>query len=910
MRNLLIALVIVGLCMASAFAANVYIEGPDQRTTPTNEDGIQPPGTGKIAVRVLLENIPKFGGIQFALQFKHKATGVVSNAFTVAIDDRPWDPDNGKPWFEGVGYSWHNDGRYEWGAIPDDPDTQGEDESQSGLAVRDNNICGHCSLPIYVPTENPMTTFGIMCCYETDVTTKVWVLKLYFDYNDPTPGVYDIVFNMSNTLVAADGYDITDQCTIINGTVTIGGNIIITVDSAPITSVPITGSFNETTPFIRAFGSAQDVTLTAPVRIEREEGSWGFSRWTVDLVDQPLQQASIVLRTDASHHATANYRFCTLFVSASCVTSGDGRVGNPFCTIQAGVDVAQDGDTVVVLDGTYTGPGNRDITFRGKAITVKSQNGPTHCVVNCQGSLAAPHSGFVFENGEGPDSIVEGFMVRGGFAGDGGGIYCNGASPEIRHCILTGNTAYYGAGVFCFNGAPGIVSCTIANNNAYAQGGGVCSTGESAVAVGSSIIWGNSGGQIAAESVSVSFCDVQGGYPGDGNIDADPQFADPAARDYHLRSLSGRWDPVLETWVADAVWSPCIDAGSLGAEFGNEPAPNGLRLNMGAYGNTGEASKSPRIVRVTSLPCVGLAITGDLPGTTDYSTPCEGLRWFELHAPPAVIVGGARYGFLHWLIDGQAASQTVDLLFYTGSEATVLTAVYEALPWTLGVMSTPITGVGIAGERGGLTDYELSCDPGEVVSLTAPDEVTVELVRYRFVVWRLDGLDQEPGNTGISVTMRDDHEAVAAYEIVRHLLTVKSLPVSGFTIGGLPDATECSILCDDRFEITLTAPPSPYVTGTQYWFVRWLLGEVEKPLGQTSVTLMMDGPRMVTAVYMLAGDVNGDCAVNVLDLICLRNHLRESPSSGENWRYDLNRDGRIDVLDLIAVRNRMSARCR
>ena len=116
------------------------------------------------------------------------------------------------------------------------------------------------------------------------------------------------------------------------------------------------------------------------------------------------------------------------------------------------------------------------------------------------------------------------------------------------------------------------------------------------------------------ETVDVEYCDVLGGFPGTGNIDADPLFArpgywadpndpnvpgnpsDPNAiwvdGDYHLKSQAGRWDPNSQSWVTDDVTSPCIDAGDPNSPVGDEPQPNGGRINMGAYGSTAEASKS------------------------------------------------------------------------------------------------------------------------------------------------------------------------------------------------------------------------------------------------------------------------------------------------------------------------------
>ena len=64
--------------------------------------------------------------------------------------------------------------------------------------------------------------------------------------------------------------------------------------------------------------------------------------------------------------------------------------------------------------------------------------------------------------------------------------------------------------------------------------------------------------------------------------------------DLHLKSESGRWDPVSAAWTNDpkGVLSPCIDAGDPLSDYSLEPRPNGRCVNMGAYGNTIEASKS------------------------------------------------------------------------------------------------------------------------------------------------------------------------------------------------------------------------------------------------------------------------------------------------------------------------------
>ncbi|MCK4624592.1 MAG: right-handed parallel beta-helix repeat-containing protein [Phycisphaerae bacterium] len=79
---------------------------------------------------------------------------------------------------------------------------------------------------------------------------------------------------------------------------------------------------------------------------------------------------------------------------------------------------------------------------------------------------------------------------------------------------------------------------------------------------------------------------------GAGNMSRNPLFVDPTKGDYYLKSVAGRWDPKSKKWVKGTVHSPCIDAGDPKSEYKNEPKPNGGRINMGAYGNTPEASKS------------------------------------------------------------------------------------------------------------------------------------------------------------------------------------------------------------------------------------------------------------------------------------------------------------------------------
>ena len=157
-------------------------------------------------------------------------------------------------------------------------------------------------------------------------------------------------------------------------------------------------------------------------------------------------------------------------------------------TIQAGIDAALEGDTVLVAPGIYTGDGNRDIDLGGKNIVVESSAGPGITIIDCQATPTDQHRGFWFHNGETRQAVVSGFTITGGLVagaifvpyplGYGAGILCQGASPTIQNNIIRGNRAGsddlpfplnsgYGGGIFCLDGQPLIKGNVIAENRAH-----------------------------------------------------------------------------------------------------------------------------------------------------------------------------------------------------------------------------------------------------------------------------------------------------------------------------------------------------------------------------------------------------------------------------------------------------------
>lgn len=294
----------------------------------------------------------------------------------------------------------------------------------------------------------------------------------------------------------------------------------------------------------------------------------------------------------------------------------NGSYEHPFDEISEAIDVSVDGVTVRVRKGTYY----ETLNYQGKSIMLTSWEPNDPCTVS-DTVIDANGLGTVvtFESGEDIDSILCGFVLTGGLGEFAGAIRCTDSSPTIINCLIAGNRVLGDAGGAVYlNGGDAIISvCTLADNFCGASGAGLYCEDSSPLVV-SSIVWSNWPAQIAAVSDSiptVAYSDVQGGWSGWKNIGRDPLFAQPGywvdvadpgmavtpdepgavwvAGDYHVRSEAGRWDSWAFCWTMDDVTSPCIDAGDPEETVGEEPEPNGGRINMGAYAGTPEASKSP-----------------------------------------------------------------------------------------------------------------------------------------------------------------------------------------------------------------------------------------------------------------------------------------------------------------------------
>lgn len=341
-----------------------------------------------------------------------------------------------------------------------------------------------------------------------------------------------------------------------------------------------------------------------------------FSHWSGSL-SSSNRVTSITM--DIDYRLQANFIGVNdiLYVEASATgePGQDGSCEHPFDTIQEAIAAAAEHAMVIVYPGTYY----EHLDFLGKSIRVTSLEGDDPGAASypvIDGSYL--DTVVTFDSSEGPGCILEGFIITRGSGQKAGGIYCDGTSPTIAHCIIVGNraTSPEGAAVYCLGGAPVLTHCTISGNGGGSEGAGVY-VGAGKPVMRDSIVQDNVPCDILIGETAlpqIEYCNILEAWSGATCIALDSLFvqpghwADPTDNsvvlgaedpdavwiegDYHLKSQGGHWDSDAEIWVIDQATSPCIDAGGPDSSVGSESAPNGDRINMGAYGGTYAASRS------------------------------------------------------------------------------------------------------------------------------------------------------------------------------------------------------------------------------------------------------------------------------------------------------------------------------
>jgi len=268
-----------------------------------------------------------------------------------------------------------------------------------------------------------------------------------------------------------------------------------------------------------------------------------------------------------------------------------------------GGGIYNEGGSPALTDCTFTGNSAEGVRYyegyytqdygTGGAI---NNTGGTPTLTNCTFTANLSHciAGGMY-NGNGGNSTLTNCAFRGNWArGSGGGMLNTLSSPSLVNCTFTANHAGGdGGGIDNWNNSsPVLINCTLTGNHAADDGGGIYNEWNSCPTLTNCIVWGNTStsNQIDGTATATYSC-IEGGWPGEGNIDADPRFARvPDA------GLDGVWGLGYDDYgdLRLACGSPCLDAGTnitapplppTDAD-GNPRILNGV-VDMGAYEGVG-----------------------------------------------------------------------------------------------------------------------------------------------------------------------------------------------------------------------------------------------------------------------------------------------------------------------------------
>ncbi|HNS22521.1 MAG TPA: hypothetical protein PKH24_18605 [Sedimentisphaerales bacterium] len=342
-----------------------------------------------------------------------------------------------------------------------------------------------------------------------------------------------------------------------------------------------------------ATGLTPDSTYHFAAEAMKKDGSAMSQGKSLEFRTPPLER--IVLHVDDDAAGDSNQ---------------DGTETHPYDSIQEAIDAAGPRALVLVHEGVYPeclDLTDKDITVRGLWLT--DPNVAQMPVVDGNGIGPV----VTFAGRAAGACTLSGLLITGGKGERGAAISCVGADPVIAHCVIGGNMAGGATGAtLSFEDSNAVmIHCTVTGNLGDSDSALMAVTA-CTVAVSNCIFWNNIPAAIRTVSGAapgITYSDVQGGWPGMGNLNGDPLFADPGVwsnastpadpsddawvpADCHLQSAKGRFWPDFGWWLPDKKTSPCIDAGDPASPVGDEPTPNGGRVNLGAYGGTSQASLS------------------------------------------------------------------------------------------------------------------------------------------------------------------------------------------------------------------------------------------------------------------------------------------------------------------------------
>ncbi|MBN1361465.1 MAG: hypothetical protein JW993_12780 [Sedimentisphaerales bacterium] len=281
--------------------------------------------------------------------------------------------------------------------------------------------------------------------------------------------------------------------------------------------------------------------------------------------------------------AIANFQSNPVLVGCSFV--GNSAFGPEDATVfMAGGAVFNDTISNAIL-GNCRFESNSALLGGGMYNAVASRPTLTDCVFLWNWTLPSGRGGALYNGPAGSVSAAACHFVQNGAATDGGAVYEEG-EPNFVNCIFTGNTAESGAALYgALSATLSITNCTLTANHAFDSGGAYYAR-VSAADFANCILWDNTPEEVVVflrdEDTTIRYCDIQGGWAGEGNIDADPLFLDPLGPD----GVAGTIDDDLRL----PLGSPCLDAGDdaalppdVSTDPNGEPRIVNSAVDMGAY---------------------------------------------------------------------------------------------------------------------------------------------------------------------------------------------------------------------------------------------------------------------------------------------------------------------------------------
>jgi len=218
-------------------------------------------------------------------------------------------------------------------------------------------------------------------------------------------------------------------------------------------------------------------------------------------------------------------------------------------------------DDTALLDGFTIYGGNADGNYwriaRGGGMF--NENGyPSLSNITFSGNSADVGGGGMYNWNSNPSLTNITFNGNLATYNGGGMVNENSSNPSLTNITFSNNSAAnYGGGMYNGSSSPYLSNVTFSGNVAY-NGGGMSNGNNSNPNVTNSILWGNTPDQVHGDAASATYSDIQGGYPGTGNIDADPLLGSLADNGgFTLTHALGAGSPAID--VANPEFCPEYD---------------------------------------------------------------------------------------------------------------------------------------------------------------------------------------------------------------------------------------------------------------------------------------------------------------------------------------------------------------